>query len=113
MRYSKFKNEKATFRGKKFDSKRELNRYHELKILEKKGLIKDLILQPKFLFEIDGVPITYLKPKRKLSYIADFQYFDLEKKEIVVEDVKGFVTPVYKIKEALMLHINKIKVERV
>lgn len=113
MRYSKFKNEKVTFRGIKFDSKRELNRYHELKILEKKGLIKNLVLQPKFLFEIDGVPITYLKPKRKLSYIADFQYFDLEKNKTVVEDVKGFVTPIYKIKEALMLHINKIKIERI
>lgn len=75
-----------------FSSKKEAARYSQLKLLEKQGTIKGLVLQPKFVFEQNGVRIC--------SYIADFAY--IEKEKAIVEDCKGFKTPVYKLKRKLM-----------
>lgn len=82
-----------------FDSIKEARRYGELKELEKQGKIKNLTTHPKFLlqdkFKHDG------KTHRKITYSADFQY---EKDgDIIVEDVKGFKTDVYRIKKKLFL----------
>jgi len=35
--------------------------------------------------------------------VADFQYFDVPTSKIIVEDVKGMKTEVYKIKKKLLL----------
>ena len=43
---SKFNNKKITLDGRKFDSKKESERYLVLKNLEKQGFIKDLVCQP-------------------------------------------------------------------
>lgn len=71
-----------------FASQKEGNRYKELKLLEKAGVIKDLLLQPKFMlqdkYRHDGKII------RPIFYIADFLYFDNSKGHTVIEDVKGF-----------------------
>ena len=87
MSYRKYGNRKTVIDGIKFDSKAEAERYKELKILEKAGLIKKLILQPEFLlqdkFKYNG------KTERAVKYIADFKYFDVAKGVYVVEDVKG------------------------
>lgn len=87
------------FEGFRFDSKKELKRYLELKMLEKAGKIKDLQLQPVFLLQ-EGFKrkITH----RAITYRADFEYID-EKGNRVVEDVKGVETPVFKIKKKLFL----------
>ncbi|MBN1114444.1 MAG: DUF1064 domain-containing protein, partial [Oligoflexia bacterium] len=57
-RKNKYKNVKTTVDGITFDSKKEADRYSELKLLERAGKIKDLILQPKFeiipAYEKDG-----------------------------------------------------------
>ncbi len=96
---NKYHNKKVEFDGIKFDSKKEMNRYKELKILERAGMIKDLELQPAFIlipsFKKNG------KTYRKSSYIADFKYFDVEQEKIVVEDTKGYLTEVYKLKKKL------------
>ena len=96
---SKYRSTKAMIDGIVFDSKRERQRYCELKLLEKAGKIKDLSLQHKFelqpSFKKNG--ITF----RKITYIADFVYFDLERMKIVVEDVKGFKTKEYQLKKKL------------
>ena len=96
---NKYHNRKITIDGYIFDSIAEGNRYAELKILLKQGLIKDLKLQPKYRlqdsFKKNG--ITY----RQIDYIADFEYFDAKLGGIVVEDVKGIETEVFKIKKKL------------
>lgn len=83
-----------------FDSKAESVRYLELKIMLKKGLIKDLVLQPKFLlqdkFKYNGKTI------RRIEYVADFMY-TTGSGELVVEDVKGVETKDFKIKMKLFL----------
>lgn len=105
-RKSKYRAEKMELDGILFDSKKEAERYSELKMLERAKLITNLELQPKFLlqekFEYNGKVI------RKIEYIADFKYID-EKGNTVVEDVKGLKTDVYNIKKKLFLnkYMNK------
>lgn len=88
-----------------FHSKGEMKRYSELKILEKKGLIKDLILQPRFLLQESFVYEG--KKYRKIEYVADFQYYDNAINKIVVEDFKGFKTKEYNIKKKMFLYKYK------
>lgn len=72
-----------------FDSKREAKRYGELKLLFRANQIHNLEIQHVFPLHVDGVKIG--------SYIADFVYFEGDKR--VVEDCKGFRTPLYRWKK--------------
>ena len=106
-RQNKYRNQKTITDGKVFDSRKEAMRYHELKLLEKAGEIKDLELQPRFTllpsFRRDGKTI------RKIEYVADFQYKEADGTKIV-EDVKSEITrknPVYRLKKKLLLYKYK------
>lgn len=94
---NKYRNKKVIVDGEEFDSKKEGNRYKELKLLLKAGEISNLELQPKFLlqdsFKKNG------KTFRKIEYIADFQY--IENGKTIVEDVKGMQTDVFKLKHKI------------
>lgn len=92
---SKYRAKKTTIDGISFASTKEAERYLELKLLESSGKIRDLELQPKFPMIINCAKIC--------TYIADFKYYDVDKKDYVVEDVKGFRTPIYKLKKKLLL----------
>lgn len=91
-RPSKYRAVKTVVDGVTFDSKREAARYAELRLLEKRGFIRQLELQPEFRFELDG--------KLIFKYRADFRYFEGEGR--VIEDSKGFRTPLYKLKKRLI-----------
>ena len=95
----KYYNQKIIIDGHEFDSKKEGKRYSELKLLERAGCIKDLELQPAFLlipsFKKNG------KTYRKMTYIADFKYYDVNQQKTIGEDTKGYRTEVYKIKKKL------------
>lgn len=90
-----------TIDGIVFDSKREAWRYMELKALERAGSIGNIELQPEFelipTFEYDG------KKERAVKYRADFRYRH-RSGGVIVEDVKGHKTEVYRIKRKLLLH---------
>ena len=94
---SKYGNKKVLIDGIKFDSMAEGRRYKELKLMQRAGIIKELELQPKFLlqesFKKNG------KTYRKVEYIADFQY--KENGKVVIEDVKGKKTDIFKLKHKL------------
>lgn len=75
-----------------FASKAEANRYSQLKRQEELGLIKDLGLQPPYPMVINGV--------KCFTYRADFRYTRDDKE--IIEDVKGFATPVYKLKKKII-----------
>lgn len=96
---SKYRSKKIIIDGISFDSKREGNRYCELKLLEKAGKIKDLELQHQF--ELQPSFKKNGKTIRAITYVADFTYYDFETKRNVVEDVKGFKTDVYMLKRKL------------
>lgn len=95
----KYKNKKTIVDDIQFDSKLEAKRYNELKLLEKLGKIKELKLQPSFelipSFKKNG------KTFRKAIYKADFSYIDTETGETIIEDTKGYVTDLYKLKKKI------------
>lgn len=96
---SKYRAIKTVVDGITFDSRKEGRRYRELRLLEKAGVIKDLSLQPHFLLQ--EAYSKNGKAVRKIEYIADFSYYDLEKDKFVVEDVKGVKTDVYRLKKKI------------
>ena len=97
---SKYHAKRIEIDGIKFDSMKEGNRYCELKLLEKAKAIKSLVLQPKFVLQ---PPFTNAdgQKERAITYIADFMYYDNELGQVVVEDVKGVRTDVYKLKKKM------------
>lgn len=97
--------QKCEVDGIKFDSPREADRYQDLKILERAKVIEELEIHPAIPIVIGGVEVKY-PSGRQLKYVADFRYFDLEKGERIVEDVKfqsGHRPRDYQIKRALVL----------
>ena len=100
--YKKYHNKKTVIDGIKFDSKLEAERYAQLKILERAGVIRDLELQPSFellpSFRKNG------KTWRRTLYKADFRYILAEDDSYIIEDVKGstaVITGVFRLKQKL------------
>jgi hypothetical protein len=100
---NKYGNKKTTMYGIRFDSKKEADRYLILRSEMNRGAIQDLILQPKFILQCAFTDAMGEK-HRQIEYWGDFQYFDKKKKCMVVEDVKGMQTEVYKLKKKLFLY---------
>lgn len=97
MRASKYHAKPTILDGIRFASKREANRYRELKLLERAGSIRHLELQKRFSLLVAGEKVA--------TYIADFVYEEIicngyEFQE-VVEDCKGFRTREYKLKKKI------------
>lgn len=88
----------VTPEGEKFDSKKEYRRWKELQLLERAGEISSLMRQVAF----ELIPAAPPQFKRPIRYVADFVYIDEKENHLVVEDVKGVQTPVYKLKKRLM-----------
>ena len=97
---NKYGNKKCEFNGVKFDSQAERARYIDLLDMEKRGLISQIMTQPKFLLQ-DGFSRNGVKHK-PIHYIADFLYVD-ENLKMIVEDVKGMATKDYLLKRKLYL----------
>jgi len=96
---NKFRNKIVTIDNIKFRSIKEGNRYIELKHLLKLKLIKDLILQPKFILS-EKYMYRNMKIKKE-TYSADFQY--VYDGKLIIEDVKGVRTNLYKLKISIFL----------
>lgn len=96
-RPKKFNNQ-PTMRGSiRFDSKREAARYDQLCLLEKNGELRDLKLQVSYPLKVNGELVC--------RYRADFVYSLRNRAggwDEVVEDVKGYQTPAYRLKKKLM-----------
>lgn len=115
----KYGNKKVLVDGISFDSKREANRYIELKMMVRSGEISDLELQKEYELipsQYEKLPRQKGKPKcleRPVKYIADFVYKDNRTGECVVEDTKGVRTPEYIIKRKLLLYIYGIRIKEI
>jgi hypothetical protein len=107
---SKYRNEPTIVNGIKFDSLREAARYRRLKEMEEAGLIGELQLQVSFVLA-GAVIFADGTKKRALRYVADFTY--VEGGAYVVEDVKGMLTDMYKVKRHLMKAILGIDIREV
>ena len=84
---NKFNARKVYLDGYTFDSKAEAARYCELKLLERAGDIRNLLIHPKFII-VDGFTDNTGKRQRPAYYVGDFQYYDNDG-NVIVEDVKG------------------------
>lgn len=104
MRAAKMSKYRAV-RTNGYASKKEAKRAGELKLLEQLGEISDLLKQVKYVL----IPKDELG--KEVSYTADFVYWDNGQQQTIVEDVKGFRTPVYKLKRRLMWHQYDIKIK--
>jgi Protein of unknown function (DUF1064) len=83
-----------TVDGIVFDSKREAARYAQLKLAEKAGLIRNLVLQPEYPVEING--------KHYCTYTPDFRYTEAETGKEIIEEVKSTGTmkdPAYRLRK--------------
>lgn len=105
-----FKSKYRAVKTNGYDSKRESQVAKRLHEQEDKGEIKDL--QEQVRFELlpnqkgkDG-KVAY----RAINYVADFCYYDKEGNYHVV-DVKGFKTPIFKLKEKLFFNRYGYKIE--
>lgn len=70
--------------GYTFDSKREFERYRELRALCAAGEIDALEIHPRFELAVNGIKVG--------RYTADFRYWDLKLGRVVVEDVKSYLS---------------------
>ena len=113
---TKYNATKCVVDGITFASKREANRYLELRLLERAKEISNLQMQVDF----ELIPNQYATEKRygkngqplkdkqvllerKVVYRADFVYTDKDGKT-VVEDTKGFRTTEYVLKRKMFLY---------
>lgn len=124
---SKYHNQKIYIDGILFDSKKEAQRYQQLKLMEKAGVICDLKRQVKY----ELIPAQYIDGKcveRAVTYVSDFEYYMLKPPRVksvmvshkegivgehIVEDVKGVRTPEYVIKRKLMLYKYGIRITEI
>lgn len=128
MKYNrKYYNIKTkTSDGIVFDSRKEAQRWEQLLLLQKAGKIVELKRQ----VEYELLPNQYetyerfsktgkrLKDgerlvERKVEYLADFVYHDVDTGELIVEDTKGVKTKDYIIKRKLMLLVHGIKIREI
>ena len=108
MRKNKYNN------NGKGSSIKERKRGAELELMQRAGIISDL--QKQVPYELIPAHYEVVNGKRKCieracTYKADFVYYDIENKQLVVEDSKGFRTKDYIIKRKLMLHMHGIKIK--
>jgi hypothetical protein len=110
-RGQKYGNTKVEDGGLKFDSKAEHKRWQYLAMLERAGEIRELRMQVPFQL----IPAQVSPDGRKIrptTYLSDFCYLD-GGGNLVVEDVKGAATDVWKLKQKLMLQVHGIWVREV
>lgn len=108
----KYRNQKVTMGDHSFDSKKELNRYLELSMLQKAGEISGLRCQVKYvLLPAQRDAGTGKVVERECAYVADFVY--QKGTETVVEDTKGFRTKDYILKRKMMLWFHGIRIREV
>lgn len=119
MQRNKYNARKCKSGDEVFDSRKEMYRYQELKLLEKAGQITNLRRQVKFILIPtqketvwkNGCPKPGKMIEKECSYVADFVYE--ENGQTVVEDTKGYRTKDYIIKRKLMLYMHGIRITEV
>jgi len=90
--------------GHTHPSKKEAKRCDELHLFQKAGKVSNLSIQPELML-LPPLKKGYRQEgftHRGIKYIGDFKYYDKVKKGWILEDVKGFKTPVYRLKKKMV-----------
>ena len=102
-------------RSGKYASGAEAKRAAELKLMERSGAITELREQVVYVL----APSVVIQGRKRppMRYVADFVYWQLSEKKHdypngkwVVEDVKGMITPAYRLKRHLMMSVHGIAI---
>lgn len=100
--------------GEVFDSRKEADRWCQLKLLERAGEIEGLCRQVRFILipaQLEGGKVA----EREVCYVADFLY--RRDGKLVVEDAKGLkrgaAYELFVIKRKLMRQVHGIRVVEV
>ena len=108
--YRYFQNQKSKFQsvecivdGIRFQSRLEARRYTQLKQMEQEGVIRNLVLQPKFLIQEKFRDPYTGKVYQPIHYIGDFLYV-ADGCQQVCEDAKGFATDTFRLKFKLVIY---------
>lgn len=107
---SKYGAVKTDAGGKRYDSAKEAKRGLELAMLQAAKKISGLKTQPAFALMVkprDGGLEIYCG-----EYRADFEYFDIDAGERVIEDVKSkaTMTPLFRLKKKLVEALYGIRI---
>lgn len=116
MNSSKYHAKKVTVDGVTFDSRKEANRFCELKWLERAGKIENLQRQVKFELTPAAKDHAGKVFEKSSSYTADFVYDEvlpMGLRRQIVEDVKGYRTKEYILKRKMMLFRYGIRIREV
>lgn len=108
-KHQKYRNRVTETADGRFDSEAEYHHWCHLKIRQRVGEIKDLRRQ--VVFELAPAVVIQGRKRPALRYVADMVY--VEDGETVVADVKGAVTPEYRIKRHLMMSVHGISVREI
>ncbi|MEN6566362.1 MAG: DUF1064 domain-containing protein [Veillonellales bacterium] len=95
-RQAKYHNEKVLVDGILFDSKKEADKYAELQMLKRAGVVTEIDLQPKFLLQAGYRDYHTKRWVRPIIYVADFRVAYADGR--VEVDTKGFRTKEYRLK---------------
>ena len=99
---SKYNNKILVINGVTYHSQKEYQRECVLKNQERAGIIKDLERQVTYSLDVNCVHIC--------DYIADWRYIIVEGNIPVVEDFKGVITDIFRLKSNLMKACHGITV---
>ena len=104
IKASKYHNRKTLVDGIQFDSQKEANRYQELILMERAGLIRSIELQPRYDLIVNGHKLGFYK--------GDFRYEVVATSILMVEDVKSPATKtaVYRLKKKLVKALYGIEI---
>jgi hypothetical protein len=105
---SKYNAIKTEIDGRVFASRAEARRYSELCLLEHAEDIADRITG----LECQPIYQLFINKKHICNYIADFRYTTYSG-AVIVEDVKGVKTPVYRLKKKMVEAAYNIKITEV
>lgn len=114
MHFQKYRSNKCTWNGQRFDSELERDRYAQLILMQKAGKIRELHRQVRFQLipaqkDSEGKAI-----ERPVFYVADFTYREpYDGAPLIVEDTKGVKTKDYIIKRKLMLYTHGIRIREI
>lgn len=105
----KYRNRVTETPDGRFDSEAEYRHWRHLKIRARLKEISDLRRQ--VVFELAPAVVIQGRKRPPLRYVADMVYVEAGK--TVVADVKGAVTPEYRIKRHLMASVHGVEIQEI
>lgn len=110
MGANKYHSKKIDSADGKFDSAVEYKRWCYLKELRAEGRIENLVRQVPYTL----IPAQYKEGKclfRECRYVSDMEYDIVETGEHIVEDVKGIILPIFRLKQKMMFYLFRVEVK--